>query len=250
MHKYIFQRRSIKIAIIAFLLSLPLTGCVDNTILTPRVYPAGAPLPGYSGTKLVRPKISRPNPRPTGLSPNLSGLTIVVDPGHGGKDPGCLAGNGVREKDVVLTISQRLARLLRSLGANVLMTRDSDRFIELDNRAALAQRSKTDLLVSIHADSAPNKSADGATVLVGVSASTQSKKAAVAISASFTKAGINCRPSRSQKLRVCDGHSRPAVLVECGFLSNYRDMQNLIASSYQGRIAAAIAHGICDYFAR
>jgi len=77
---------------------------------------------------------------------------IVIDPGHGGKDPGAIGKGGIREKDLVLDIAQRLKRILRSQGYEVVMTRDSDEFIPLSRRSDIANRAKADLFVSIHAN--------------------------------------------------------------------------------------------------
>lgn len=87
--------------------------------------------------------------------------TIVIDPGHGGKDPGAIGINGTREKDINLMVAQELARLLKEeKGVNVILTRSNDTFIPLDERTALANKNKADLFVSIHCNasiSAKNK---------------------------------------------------------------------------------------------
>ncbi len=84
--------------------------------------------------------------------------TIVVDPGHGGKDPGARGRRGTREKDVVLQISKRLARILKKeLNCKVIMTRRSDRYLPLTQRTAIANAYKADLFVSIHANAAPTR---------------------------------------------------------------------------------------------
>ncbi len=88
--------------------------------------------------------------------------TIVLDPGHGGKDSGAVGRRGLREKDVVLDVALRLRKLLRDrLGKTVLLTRDKDEFIELDDRAKFANRNKADLFVSIHINSHPKRTARG-----------------------------------------------------------------------------------------
>lgn len=180
---------------------------------------------------------------------SLNGKTVIVDAGHGGKDPGAQA-NGVREKDVNLEIARKLASRLQQYGVRAVMTRNSDVFIELDDRAAAAEQYKADILVSIHADSISNTSTSGATVLTGIRASQNSKLAARLIQSALSEAGIQYRPTRSQQLRVCDGHSRPAVLVETGFLTNYQEAQNLSNSWYQDKLADAIAKGVADYLSR
>ncbi len=84
--------------------------------------------------------------------------TIVVDAGHGGKDPGARGPRGTREKDVVLQIAKRLARILKKeLGCRVIMTRRSDRYLPLTQRTAIANANKADLFISIHANAAPTR---------------------------------------------------------------------------------------------
>jgi N-acetylmuramoyl-L-alanine amidase len=90
-------------------------------------------------------------------------FTIVIDPGHGGKDPGAL-GSLVREKDVVLDVALRFGRLIEQQHTDVriLFTRNTDVFIPLERRAQIANKAKADLFVSIHSDYAPSHSAKGA----------------------------------------------------------------------------------------
>ena len=89
-------------------------------------------------------------------------MVIVIDPGHGGKDPGALGRKGTREKDIVLKISAQLRDLLaKKTKAKVFMTRDSDVFIKLKDRATFANEHKADLFVSIHINSHPKKSIKG-----------------------------------------------------------------------------------------
>jgi N-acetylmuramoyl-L-alanine amidase len=94
-------------------------------------------------------------------------LVIAIDPGHGGQDPGALGQNGGREKDAVLAISRELARQINATpGLKAYLTRDTDVFIPLNQRAKLARAAKADMFVSIHADAAENRNADGSSVYV------------------------------------------------------------------------------------
>jgi len=86
---------------------------------------------------------------------------VVIDPGHGGEDPGTLGNGELREKDIVLDMGMRLAALLRQRGYQVHMTRDGDYFVRLRKRQEMARQWDGDLFVSIHANSAPNRKADG-----------------------------------------------------------------------------------------
>lgn len=94
-------------------------------------------------------------------------MIVVIDPGHGGKDPGAIGPSKTREKDVVLSIGKALRdRINREPGMRAIMTRDSDRFIPLRERVLIARRQKADMFVSIHADAALNRSAWGASVYI------------------------------------------------------------------------------------
>lgn len=94
-------------------------------------------------------------------------LVIAIDPGHGGQDPGAVGLNGTREKEVVLAISRELARQINATpGLKAYLTRDGDMFIPLAQRSRLARRAKADMFVSIHADAAENRNADGSSVYV------------------------------------------------------------------------------------
>ncbi len=107
--------------------------------------------------------ISPVQSRETYVKPNR--LVIVIDPGHGGKDPGAIGDHGTKEKDVVLDIAKKLARLINQHPRmHAVLTRDGDYYISLSERLALARKNKADLFIAIHADSYFNKHANGASV--------------------------------------------------------------------------------------
>ncbi|WP_245838247.1 N-acetylmuramoyl-L-alanine amidase family protein [Niveispirillum lacus] len=110
-------------------------------------------------------------PKPPSRKPRPPRL-VMLDPGHGGHDPGCIGARGTYEKHVVLDIAKEVARQVgKARGWQVQLTRDDDRFIDLKERVRIAQAAKADLFISLHADSAPNKAARG------MSAYTLSEKA-------------------------------------------------------------------------
>jgi len=86
---------------------------------------------------------------------------VVIDPGHGGRDPGAIGRKGLKEKDVVLDIANRVARKLKDNGTRVILTRSQDKFIPLDERTAIANRNRADLFLSIHANAAFTRRASG-----------------------------------------------------------------------------------------
>ena len=107
--------------------------------------------------------VPRETPR-IGIHPKRD-IVVVVDPGHGGKDPGAVGAKGEREKDVVLSIAQLLAkRLKKEKGFNVKLVRNDDFFVPLRKRVEIAHQHKADMFISVHADAAPRLTASGASV--------------------------------------------------------------------------------------
>jgi len=173
---------------------------------------------------------------------------VVLDPGHGGKDPGTTSVLGHREKDLVLGVAKMVAAELAAMGVEVIMTRSDDRFIELEERPAVAARARADLFVSIHADAAENRSASGFTIYVDRSPSKGSMSAANAI---LRRMCDNCSPTPSRGVknasyRVLVYSHTPALLIELGYLSNRGEASLLSTAGYQRTVARAIAAGICD----
>jgi N-acetylmuramoyl-L-alanine amidase len=96
--------------------------------------------------------------------PLLGGRRVVIDAGHGGRDPGAIGVSGVREKDVTLAAARELKRVLEARGYEVAMSRDGDEFIQLADRVAFARARHADLFISLHADASPRGEAQGASV--------------------------------------------------------------------------------------
>jgi len=184
--------------------------------------------------------------RPTARTGASSGC-VVIDAGHGGKDPGAISCLGFHEKTVNLAVASKVADLLRRRGLKVVMTRGGDTFIELEQRAAVANTYRADLFVSIHADSSPSSSTRGFTMYVARSASWSSRRAAGAIARSMGRTGLDSRGTQKADFRVLVKTRGPAVLIELGFLSNDREARLLRDNSFQNRLAQAIANGITDF---
>ncbi len=112
---------------------------------------------------LGAPSERKPATKVPSVRPAASKPLVVIDPGHGGKDPGAIGRKGVKEKDVVLAVSLELASLLRKSGYKVFLTREDDRYLALSERTELANErtSPGDLFVSIHANSSPTRSHSG-----------------------------------------------------------------------------------------
>ena len=120
------------------------------------------------GTEKIAGKEKKGRPASKEETPTLAkqlGLgikKIVIDPGHGGKDPGTCGPNGLKEKDIVLDVALRVAKIIKEkLGCEVILTRDRDVFIPLEERTAIANAKEADLFLSIHVNAAPNHEARG-----------------------------------------------------------------------------------------
>ncbi|MBN2139234.1 MAG: N-acetylmuramoyl-L-alanine amidase [Sedimentisphaerales bacterium] len=175
---------------------------------------------------------------------------VVIDAGHGGKDPGATSCLGYYEKTVNLAVASKVASLLKRSGVRAIMTRSNDTFIELEDRAEIANRYGADLFVSIHADSSPRSSTRGFTIYVARSASWSSRRAASAISKSMSRTDLTKRGIQKADYRVLVCTKGPAVLVELGYLSNHSEAGMLRNSSFQNRLAQAVSDGITEFLGR
>jgi len=203
-------------------------------------HPAATPLP-----QTARSSYASPKPR------WMSGQLIVIDAGHGGKDPGAIGGDGTREKDVVLDIALVVAAKLRDKGHNVKMTRSGDVFIPLDGRVSVAEQADPAIFVSIHADAAENHSAEGMTIYVPKRGddSNMSLRAGKLVEGQASAVVDNMKGVRkhSVNLRVLEKTSCPAMLIEVGFVSNPEEEAKLNNSTYRRKIADSIAVGLDKY---
>ncbi len=176
--------------------------------------------------------------------PTVTQGTIVVDAGHGGKDPGAPSALGFKEKAINLSVARQLATILTEKGFHVVLTRDRDVFIEKEERAAVANRCNADLFVSIHADSSVSRSLNGFTVYTARGAGSQSRWAAKAIVEAMGRTGLDSNGIREADYVVLVRTDCPAVLVEVGYLSNFWEAGRLRDPYMQRRLAQAIADGV------
>ena len=178
--------------------------------------------------------------------PVPSGLLVVIDPGHGGKDPGAIGIGGLREKGVVMSISNQVARLLQQKGVQVRMTRSSDYFVSLPGRVQIANRAGADIFVSIHANSMGMSRPD-VNGLETYYYSTGSHLARTIHNTILRSVSIGDRRVRRARFYVLRKSAMPAVLVEVGYLTGRQDIVNLRSSRYHTQMARAIADGILQY---
>lgn len=192
-----------------------------------------------------------PDSRSNALSPTLPppqrSLTVVIDPGHGGRDPGAVGIGGLQEKRVIFPISLRVAELLRSQGLTVLLTRRQDISLDLQNRVDMANRARATIFVSIHANSI-NLSRPDVNGIETYYAGASGQRLAATLQASMLAAtGMNNRGVKQSRFYVLRRTTMPAALVEVGFVTGAEDAPRLADPVWQEVMAQAIAAGILDY---
>jgi N-acetylmuramoyl-L-alanine amidase len=169
--------------------------------------------------------------------------TVVVDPGHGGNDEGT-KWYKVAEKDLSLAVAQRLSGLLRSKGMNVVQTRMDDRYVSLDDRAAIANQTRNSLLVSIHFNAANTPTAAGFQTY-HFFASPSGRVIADSIQSALGERIISRnRGVHKKDFAVLARTNDMAVLIECGFISNKTEALYYATPDGQHALASAIAAGI------
>jgi N-acetylmuramoyl-L-alanine amidase len=169
--------------------------------------------------------------------------TVVIDPGHGGNDEGTKWYH-VAEKDLSLAVAQRLSALLRAKGIDVVQTRTDDRYVSLDERAAIANRSRNSLLVSIHFNASNSAAASGFQTYHFL-ASPSGRTIASSIQRSLGERIIaRNRGVFKKDYAVLARTNDCAVLIECGFISNKTEATYYATPDGQTALAQAIADGI------
>lgn len=175
--------------------------------------------------------------------------TVVIDAGHGGKDPGAFHLSEVPEKTITLDIARMLEQALAGRVSRVVMTRSDDRYVELDRRAAVADRERADLFISIHADASGRPERAGVDLHLATQGSYESYRIARSIEAAMAKGEILCNGISRNNYRVLTEHSRPGVMVGVGWLTNKADAARLKESAYRQKMAETIAAGIISALA-
>lgn len=199
-----------------------------------------------TGSIPVPPPAQVPTPpSPSPVVPN-SRVVVMIDPGHGGRDPGTIGIGGVQEKNVVLPISLEVAALLEQQGIQVVLTRSDDRFISLQGRVQMAQRARANLFVSIHAN-AISMSRPDVNGLETYYYSSGQRLAQTVHNNILRTVDMRDRGVRQARFYVLRQSSMPAILVEVGFLTGREDAAKLANPSFRSQMAQAIARGILQY---
>ena len=262
---------------------------------TPPTGPSNSEPSGTSEIARAEPVAIRPPSRevPNAISSVPGNPLVMIDPGHGGYDPGTRSASGILEKDLALNISRLLVYDLKARGVRAQLTRDSDDFISLPERTRRANVADADLFVSIHLNSSPNpettgievyylnNTTDRATIRLARMENATATGASVARDSNLnyiladlrqnykaTEAASLARMIDTQTVADLDaqmglevnplgakmgpfyvlvGAHMPAVLVECGFMSNADEAQRLSSAQYEETLANGIATAVIRY---
>lgn len=193
-----------------------------------------------------------------------SNRVIIIDPGHGGEDGGAVGSDGTVEKDLNLAVAVKLQKLLEMSGCTVFMTRSEDESLSTPEDAAKGERKVADLanrkqitddlnveaFVSIHMNTFTDPQYFGTQVFYS-SSPTDSKKLADLIQAevkAYDPENTRVAKDGSKNIFILSDTDIPSVVVECGFLSNEKDLARLKTDEYQQKIATAIFSGINKFY--
>jgi N-acetylmuramoyl-L-alanine amidase len=234
--------------------------------------------------------VAAPQPPPVDLPPSFGQpvsafRTIAIDPGHGGEDDGVKSADGVKEKDLTLAIARRFKGAIEArLGLRVLLTRDDDRSVPVDERTSVANNNKADLFISLHVNGSMRSSTQGASVFVAAFdrdaaqaagnrgerlptfgggsreielvpwdlAQTRHLDQSAAL-ADFLEAALRghvplaAKPVDRAPLRVLESANMPAILVEMGYLTNPEQARALVGDGFQNAVVQALFDAVVKF---
>ena len=192
-------------------------------------------------------------------SSQAEALTVVIDAGHGGIDGGVVGSLNVKEADINLEVSKKLKTLFEGAGIAVVMTRSTPQGLygamskgfklrDLAERVKITNSSNANMFISVHMNKFSDSSRRGAQVFYKIDDS-ESKKVATYLQKSFNKMEEATRECQilMGDYYVLNGANIPAVICECGFISNREEEALLVTSEYQDKIAYAIFEGTINY---
>ena len=176
----------------------------------------------------------------------LKGITIVLDAGHGGNDRGTTGSRGTDEKDINIITTELLRSKLQAAGANVVMTRESDVFIDLRKRVAVSHQTSADAFISIHYDAIEDSSVHGFTTYY--TNSYQQELAQYVHAGLAKKVNLKDRGARFGDYLVLRENRQPAILLELGYLSNPSEERAITTDFYREQATLGIYQGLLNYF--
>ncbi|MES1053179.1 N-acetylmuramoyl-L-alanine amidase [Bacillus thuringiensis] len=177
----------------------------------------------------------------------VSKKVIVIDPGHGGNDPGSIGPNGTREKDITLKTAKNIQKKLEEKGMTVILTREDDTFVPLKNRVAIAQNKSADLFLSIHYDGFTTNDVKGVTTYYykGLKEQVLAKTIHEHL---FKHIQAKNRGVKSGDYYVLRENQKPSILLELGYITNPEDEQRMHSQQFQADVASGVVNGVIEYF--
>src|SRR5699024_6386736 len=180
-------------------------------------------------------------------SGTLNGYNIILDPGHGGKDPGAIGIRGTLEKNHAINTAHSVAEGLREAGATVIMTRSSDTYVTLEDRISLSNEYATDAFISLHYNALPLESVNGFSTYYHTHGNR--RLLADSIQSGLEQhMALNSRGLMQNDYHVLRKNSDLAVLVELGFITNPYDLSVIQTAEHQRSVADGIVEGVMTYF--
>jgi N-acetylmuramoyl-L-alanine amidase len=215
--------------------------CGLAAVLLPFAAPASALQPSAeANTKLVGQKSEK--------------ILVTIDPGHGGKDPGAIGLDELREVDVILPISLRVSKILEEKGVATQLTRDSDYFVGLDERVVMSRKAGASIFVSIHANSIDNRpDVNGLETYHfhrGLELANIVHSNIIGLLGEDRDDPLLDRGVRTARFLVLRKSEIPAILVEVGYLTSPTESPKLANEKYRDQMADAIAQGILEYLGK
>lgn len=176
---------------------------------------------------------------------SLSEATIMIDPGHGGEDPGTLSIDGkFKEKDYTLPTALKIKETLEALGAEVILTRDSDEFLDLQERAQLSSQAEVDFFVSIHFDASYDPTWEGHTTYFY---HPDDQQLAYSVHQALKTLPLEDTGVMFGNYQVIRENHQPSLLLELGYMTHPEDLKKITDPKYHQQIADALADGLVNY---
>ncbi|MEM0980473.1 MAG: N-acetylmuramoyl-L-alanine amidase, partial [Cyanobacteria bacterium P01_H01_bin.58] len=196
-----------------------------------------------------QPQTTPPQPQiPNNLPRAANGeLLVVIDPGHGGRDPGAVGIGGLQEKNVIFPMSLRVAEILRSQGVQVVLTRTDDRTLGLESRVDIANQVNASVFLSIHANAISLSRPDVNGVETYYASNAGRGLASIIHANVLPASGMRDRGVKEARFYVLRHTDMPAALLEVGFVTGVEDVPKLRDPNWREQMSQAIARGILQY---
>lgn len=170
---------------------------------------------------------------------------IVIDPGHGGNDPGSIGRKGTREKDITLKTAKNIQQKLEKKGMTVILTRQDDTFVSLKDRVAITENKSADLFLSIHYDGFTTNDAKGVT--------TYYYKGEQALAETIHENLFKHIQAKNRGVKFGDYYvlrenQKPSILLELGYITNQEDEERMNSQEFQTNVTSGVVSGIIEYF--